>query len=159
MVLNETGQNSRLYGMCNKCDDHLWPRLSNFHRSGYTKLERKKTKHYFKSDPVIQTACQKEAYPESFIDHKPNGSMICQPGPKVIMTFYERSLMFCSLPDLMFIIYVQFIHIVYHGKTGISGIYTYISALYARIRSHKSCQIPQTHIRAVPDSIKFPVCE
>ena len=35
--------------------------------SGYTKLE-KKTKHFFKSDPAIQTACQKEAYPVSFIN-------------------------------------------------------------------------------------------
>ena len=28
----------------------------------------KTTKHYFKSDPAIQTACQKEAYPKSFIN-------------------------------------------------------------------------------------------
>ena len=27
-----------------------------------------KPKHYFKSDPAIQTAWQKEAYPESFIN-------------------------------------------------------------------------------------------
>jgi hypothetical protein len=28
----------------------------------------KKTKHYFKPDPTIQTACQQKAYPESFIN-------------------------------------------------------------------------------------------
>ena len=60
-----------------KCDDHLWARLANhgsiflflwnFHRPGYTKLA-KTTKCYLKFDPVIQTACQKEAYPESFIN-------------------------------------------------------------------------------------------
>ena len=29
---------------------------------------KKQPKHYFKSDPAIQTAWQKEAYPESFIN-------------------------------------------------------------------------------------------
>ena len=29
---------------------------------------KKTTKYYLKFDPVIQTACQKEAYPESFIN-------------------------------------------------------------------------------------------
>ena len=37
---------------------------------------------FCKSDPVIQTACQKEAYPESFIN-------LGQPGPKVVMTFHS----------------------------------------------------------------------
>ena len=35
---------------------------------GRTRNLKKKPKHYLKSDPAIQTACQKEAYPESFIN-------------------------------------------------------------------------------------------
>ena len=61
----------------------LWPNM-------YPLVAKKWTKQ--KSDPAIQTACQKEAYPESFIiDHKPNESIIWQPGSKVCMTFYVMS--------------------------------------------------------------------
>ena len=56
-----------------KCHDHLWARLA---------LNWIEFFAFVKSDPVIQTACQKEAYPESFIN-------LGQPGPKVVMTFHS----------------------------------------------------------------------
>jgi hypothetical protein len=39
-----------------------------FHFCQSTRNLKTTTKLYFKSDPAIQTACQKEAYPESFIN-------------------------------------------------------------------------------------------
>jgi len=61
-----------------KCHDHLWARmtlnwihffvLSNFNSLVRVHETWKKSNHWVKYEPPIPTACQKETYPESFIN-------------------------------------------------------------------------------------------